>query len=166
MAEAENVSPVTIARVRQHGIYKNIPYIARDEINREAQAMGLQSHMSHLHPTYIAKSLGRPVKSGRASPSDDERKAIAYDKREVGEVAKAFGVSRSFVYKMRAQFGVRWVRVDPLSPFQREKFEMLKHTKDVDGISRALNLPALVVQALLDGEFAQVTTGGNDGRDA
>lgn len=164
VAEAEGVSRLTISRIRETGKYKGIPYIARDEVDREAQARGEQTHMVYQYRKRTA--MGRPPVSGRLPPNDDERKAIAYDKREASVVAQAYGVSRSFVYKMRNQFGVRWVRVDPLTPFQREKFEALKHTKDVEALSRALNLPALVVQALLDGEFAQpVTNGGNDGAD-
>lgn len=169
VAEAEGVSRITIARVRETGKYKGIPYIPRDEIDREAQARGEQPHMYDQYK--VSHMRGRRTVAGAEPPSEDMRRAMAYDKREAAQVAAAYGVSKSFVYKMRNKFGVRWVRVDPLSPFQRQRFDALKHTRDVEAMSRALNLPALVVQALLDGEFAPdanndaVTSEGNNGGD-
>lgn len=151
MAEVEGVSLTTIMKVRSAGKFEGVEYIARDEIDRQAQREGFQPTMKEALSNTRSEQLkrGRPFKSRRRM-TDEERRAIAYHPQEAHIVAEKYGVSVAYVYRMRREYGVRYINRDPLTPSQREKFDAFKDKKSVTELAGILNLPPLVITALLD----------------
>jgi hypothetical protein len=106
IAASWGVSFDTIQRVRQAGRFKHVPYIPRDEIDRRVNYLTgepVQPTMSEF-PVPPSPKRGRPFGSGRREPMNDEEKlAIATDPRPPRDVAQEYGVSTSYVNKLRRQ---------------------------------------------------------------
>lgn len=118
IAETWNVSYDTILKVKQAARFKDVPYIARDELDRRVNyRSGLPVQLSMRdYPVAKATKRGRPFKGGRQHPlTNEERSAISLDIRQAKIVAAQYNISVSYVAQIRREMGTVAIRRGPLT---------------------------------------------------
>lgn len=103
----------TILRVRQQGRFKDVPYVARDEIE---VVDGVPQRVIMRDFSMVGSKKGRPFKSGRREPlTKEEMVAIAQDPRHSHQVAAEYMISRAYVAKIRREMGTTLLHRVPLT---------------------------------------------------
>lgn len=103
----------TIMRVRQQGRFKDVPYVARDDIEM-VEGVEHRTVVQNYRAPRVKK--GRPFKSGRREPVTAKEMAdIAQDARASFEVAEDYNVSRAYVNKVRREMGTTLYHRAPLT---------------------------------------------------
>lgn len=112
-AKHYGVSENTIRRVKQQGVYRDIPYIPADEYIRDITMQGNGEGYS-VQPSMrerererktgertTVKPIGRPYGSGREGFSNAELIDIASSSRTLRDTAEKYGVSKSTIYNIK-----------------------------------------------------------------
>lgn len=150
LAERFGVSVETIKRVREVGAFADIPYVARDEVDRKKPKVTTKVRA-------FAKSngghRGRPFKSGRGPLTLGEKRAIAASMTPIAETAHSFGISIQLVKKIRMEMGGAAIRIKPVS--HRIVRDVHKDTRPLQEIADAHHLPVQIVRSIKEGTFSQ-----------
>lgn len=152
LAEQYGVSVETIKRVREVGRYADVPYIARDEVDRRSTSKGNVSQPKRKRAN-VRENRGRPYKSGRSQLLSHERKAIANSILTLKETAEMYGVSVSMVKLLRREYGTTMNRTGPLT--HRLVRDIHKDARPVDEVAKDNHLPVQIVRAIREGTFSQ-----------
>lgn len=129
IAMVYGVSPATVYRAKHHDY-------------RTAEEDGAHSYM----PT----TRGRRLKSGHVL-GDEERAAIAADLSPAKQVAHAYGVSVSYVYKIRHELGTSNDRRRQ-TPLPREVIDAIRASEvGDDELAQLFDLSPLVVKSIRSG---------------
>lgn len=141
-----SLSVNTIRRVLGLGRWADMPYIARDELNDSARYDSDGNSLVMKDYDRTGHKRGRPFLNRAEEMTAEEKELIAADTRATADVAAAFGISRSYVYRIKQAYGVKSNRRAPMSMDTRRAIRA--DERPIGQIARAYKLPMVVVELI------------------